>query len=146
MNTQQIIDGLKALHIPANDEYEALDRISELTDQLEKNKNGHLACEALIHLLERHPAVDFGGPGSIVHLLEHYSGHYESLLYASLERSPAPYTLMLYNRIINGMRKSKKKQELIDRYKLFAKNPKADKETKRSAMDYYAYQTGKKKE
>lgn len=142
MNIQAIITELNALSIPANDEYEALDRIRELADKIENNKEGFLVCEALISLLERHPAVDFGGPGDIVHLLENYPGKYESYLYESLERSPAPYTLMLYNRIINAMQKSKKKQEFIDRYKIMAKHPKADKATREAALEYYQYQTG----
>jgi hypothetical protein len=142
MNIQSIIKELNAFRITAKDEDEALERIRELTYLINKNKEGYLACEALINVLERHPAADFGGPGDIVHLLENYPGKYESFLYESLERSPAPYTLMLYNRIINAMRKSKKKQEFIDRYKIMAKHPKADKPTRQAALEYYQYQTG----
>ena len=69
---------------------------------LQHNHDGQLACEALLRVLERHPYLEFGTPGQVVHTLEGYRGQYEALLLASLDRRPTVMTTWLLNRLLNA--------------------------------------------
>jgi hypothetical protein len=139
MKTEQIIEKLDALNIDDTNEDEMMEEVLNLTIELSKNSDSHLACAAMISLLERHPNADFGGPGAIVHTLEDHSGHYETLLFESLKRQPTEYTVMLLQRIINGEKDTEKCAELLKLFKNCAKHPKADKQVKYSVKEYLKF-------
>ena len=126
--------------IDGSEDYDNLERIDELTDLLKKNKDGHLACYAMLNLLERHPQVEFGTPGQPIHTIESYSGHYEDFLMESLDRRPTFMTIWMLNRIIN-LAKGSKKDKLIDKLKSFMTHPSADEQAKVAAKDFYTFQT-----
>lgn len=140
MTTKDIIEELNQMTIIDSEDYEPLERIDELTDFLKQNEDGHLGCDTMINLLERHPQVEFGTPGQPIHLLESYSGHYEELLMASLDRQPTVMTIWMLNRIINAEDGSNR-DKLIDKMKSYMTHPLADEQAKDTAKDFYTYQT-----
>jgi hypothetical protein len=140
MTTEEIIDEINNMTVDSSEDYDNLERIDELTDLLNKQKDGHLACYAMINLLERHPHVEFGTPGQPVHTIESYSGHYEDLLMESLDRQPTFITIWMLNRIINAAEGSEK-GKLIDKMKSFMTHPSAGEEAKDAAKDFYMFQT-----
>lgn len=139
MTTQQIIDELNEMTISNSEEYEQLERISELVTLLKQNPDGQLSCEALINLLERHPNIEFGTPGQPIHTIEKYEGYYEGLLLKSLDRKPTFMTIWMLNRIIN-VEKGEQKAKLVEKMKSYTTHPLADEEAKNSALDFYEYQ------
>ena len=126
--------------VESSEDYDKLDRIDELTKLLKKNKDGHLACEAMINLLERHPQVEFGTPGQPIHTIESYGAHYEDLLLASLDRQPTFMTIWMLNRIINAT-KGFRKEKLVYQIKSCMTHPSADKQAKDYASNFYEFQT-----
>jgi hypothetical protein len=140
MTTDKVIKELNQMTIVDSEDYDNLERIDELIDFLKENKDGHLACEAMISLLERHPHVEFGTPGQPIHALESYSGHYEELLMASLDRQPTFMTIWMLNRIINE-EKGLTKNSLIEKLKSCISHPLADEQASESAKEFYTYQT-----
>jgi hypothetical protein len=102
MTTAAIIDELNRLTISSSEDYAQLDRLDELMSLLVQNLDGYQACGALLELAERHPQVEFGALGQLVHTLETYRDHYETLLLASLERRPTSTTIWLLNRLLNA--------------------------------------------
>ena len=139
MKTEQIIEKLDSLNIDDTNEDEMMEEVQNLTVELSKNSDSHLACAAMISLLERHPNADFGGPGAIVHTIEDHIGKYESLLFDSLSRQPTEYTVMLLQRMINGEKDTGRCAELLKLFKNCAKHPKADKQVKYSVKEYLKY-------
>jgi hypothetical protein len=93
-----------------------------------------------IKLLERHPHIEFGTPGQLIHLLESYSGHYEEILMESLDRQPTFMTIWMLNRIINA-EDSSTRDILLDKMKSVMTHPLADQEAKDLAKEFYNYQT-----
>ena len=122
-----------------SEDYEKFDRINTLVDQLRQNNDGHLACDALIDLLERHPSVEFGTPGEPIHTIESYDGQYEDLLSKSLDRRPTYMTIWMLNRIINASPDNK--DDLIEKMKTYINHPLADNEARTAAQGFYDFQT-----
>ena len=139
MNTQEVINELNSMAIDPDD-FDAVEKINKLMDELEKNSDASLACEAMINLLEKHPEFEFGTPGEPVHSIEEHSGHYEELLYQSLERKPTDMTVWMLNRIINAEKDEEAKKDQLKIMRKCAKHPQADKMAKDSAMEYLKYQ------
>lgn len=84
-------------------EYEVDELIMEESVQCIKNYGyGVEAVVSLLMLMERHPLVDFGMPGEIVHFVETFSGNgYEDLLVQSVKRNPTLHTVWMLHRLIN---------------------------------------------
>lgn len=141
MITAEIIEKFRNLKIEDSDDYENLEMINELTDMLRQNPDGHLACEEMINLLERHPEVEFGTPGEPIHTLEFFKGNYESFLFASLNRRPTQMTIWMYNRMIN-VQTGDERLKMIDQLKGYIAHPLADVEAVQTAENFYKYQTG----
>jgi hypothetical protein len=75
----------------------------DLTDRLEGSDQAFTFAPGVLLFIERHPEVDFGGPGPLVHYLEKfYRNGYEELLVDSFRRRPTPHTAYMLNRLING--------------------------------------------
>lgn len=82
--------------------------------KLEIQNVGIEAVEPLLKLMERHPLVDFGVPGAIVHFVERfYKKGYEELLVESIKRKPTMHTVWMLNRIINGCNNPKDYIEIM---------------------------------
>lgn len=135
MITAEIIAELHQLTIRSAEDYAQLDRLDELTDLLPQNPDGQLACEALLGVLERHPRVEFGAPGQLVHTLENYRGQYEKLLMASLARQPTTTTAWMLNRIIS-ITAGAERQRLIGIMHATGKHPLADEQAKTAADEF----------
>jgi hypothetical protein len=84
-------------------EYEVNELIMEESIQYIKNSGyGIEAVEPLLMLMERHPLVEFGMPGEIVHFVEAFYGNgYEDLLVQSVKRKPTIHTVWMLHRLIN---------------------------------------------
>jgi DNA-binding transcriptional regulator YbjK len=141
MKTAEIIDALNHLTIAGSEDYVQLDRLDELTAQLQQNHDGQLACAAMLSVLERHPQVHFGAPGQLVHAIESYRGHYENLLLSSLARQPMASTIWLLSRIINAATDAEKDQLLVLMERLQT-HLSADEQAKVAAEEFYRFQTG----
>ena len=142
MTTPEIIAEIDAMTIIDSDDFDPLERLDILADELAQNADAHLACAALIQLLERHPHVEFGTPGEPVHTLEKHPGHYEALLMQSLNRHPTFMTVWMLNRMINGT-DGRAKEALIRALRAAATHPKADEQAKASAEEFLAHQAGR---
>ena len=82
--------------------------------KLEIQNIGIEAVKPLLQLMERHPLVDFGVPGAIVHFVERfYKKGYEELLVESIKRKPTMHTVWMLNRFINGSENKKDYIELM---------------------------------
>ena len=75
---------------------EKLETIIEENDSLENVKR-------ILAFMEKHPDVDYGMPGPLVHYIERFFlNGYEELLYDSVKNNPTEHTLWMLNRIINS--------------------------------------------
>jgi hypothetical protein len=75
--------------------------LSELFEGFRQLDERERAVPAMLHLLERFPAADFGSPGPLVHELEDIVG-YRASLRESLHRQPTKLTVWMINRILNS--------------------------------------------
>jgi hypothetical protein len=74
-----------------------------IVDALEEEEAGLDAVETILMFMEKHPEIDFGGPGSLVHFVERFFRKgYEPLLLASIARCPTDHTRFMLHRLING--------------------------------------------
>lgn len=94
----------------------------EFDDLIDKINDLDLGCnsiEPLLRFIEKHPLVDFGFPGEIVHYLENFYRHgYEEKLVNSIKRRPTRHTVFMLNRLINGDQEKKYlllMEEILDR-------------------------------
>ena len=141
MTTDEIIAALNHLAIASSEDYAQLDRLDELTVQLQQNHDGQLACAAMLHVLERHPQVAFGAPGQLVHAIESYHGHYENLLVTSLDCQPTATTVWMLNRLINAAIGPEKDQLRAQMHRLRT-HPRADEQAQAAAEEFDRFQTG----
>lgn len=78
-------------------------RLNLLATEIEKHPEGAKLVSAILSLFERFPHEDFGMPGPLVHVAEHfYRKGYEDELLVSLRRFPTSLTIWLANRIVNA--------------------------------------------
>lgn len=140
MKTNEIIEKLKSLKIDSSEDYESLESIDELTTFLRQNSDGHLACQEMISLLERHPEIEFGLPGEPVHTLENFVGHYEESLMKSLDKHPTQMTIWMLNRMIN-VQTGEEREKLIQKLKDCMNHPLASQVAIEMAKDFFKYQT-----
>ena len=140
MTTADIVTELNRLSVSGYEDYTQLDRLDELMALLQQNHDGEVACEALLDVLERHPQVEFGTPGQLVHTIESYSGHYEELLMASLDRRPTFTTVWMLNRLTNAA-SGHERSKLVDKMNRLRSHPLADEQAKVAAEDFYRFQT-----
>ena len=132
--TEELLERLEALVGSDDFEFESEEIMEELSDA----GAGFETVEPLLAIMERHPLDDFGMPGAVVHFIEQFHPGHIPLLVSSLERSPAMHTVWMLNRCING---SENKQEYLAVLKGVADNVNADEAVRRSAKEFYDYQT-----
>jgi hypothetical protein len=103
-----------------------------IVDELEDASAGLSAVRTILTFMEKHPALDYGAPGPLVHFVERFFGAgYEDELLASLERRPTGHTVWMLQRLINGTKGARKRAPLITALKRAAQHPSADDDVKR---------------
>jgi hypothetical protein len=78
------------------------EKLDSICDELQKLNDPHRSIPPMFALLERLDGCDLGSPGSVVHTLEAWTGHYEPYLAHSVQRKPTGLTAWMVNRILNG--------------------------------------------
>jgi len=83
------------------DKYAFIDPAYDIVDEISELDNAIDYLEPLLSLIERSPAIDFGGPGPIGTFIEtFYKNGYEEELVKSLLRKPRIYTVFLLRRLL----------------------------------------------
>lgn len=139
--TNQIINELNDF-IPVDDDSLETNELlldNILNDLLENQDSGKV-IPALFNLVEKYPAADFGAPGPIVHTLESFDGQYEDYLFISLNKKPAPLTVLMLNRIINALIDPIVKRKYIDLLHQISISKNAHEMAKTDAKEFYDYQ------
>lgn len=121
----------------ATNEYEVNELIMEEGVECIKNYGyGVEAVEPLLMFMERHPFVDFGMPGEIVHFVETFSGNgYEDLLVQSVKRKPTLHIVWMLHRLINDPNGTRN-NEFVSLMKEVADRPDIDKGIADLAKDF----------
>jgi hypothetical protein len=112
----------------------------DIMDQLEISDSYEMAIDPIFCMMEKYPHLDFGSPGPLVHTLEKFKGRYEDKLFKSLNRKPTPLTVWMLNRMINGEKNSKQKNELIERLKSLLSHSGIDDVTKNEVQFFIDFQ------
>ena len=116
---------------------DAEQRLSELADEIAAQDNAFAAVPEILQLFERFPNEDFGSPGALVHVAEHFSGRgYEEELEKSLRRRPTPHTVWLANRSVNA--KDGYSERFLALLRDIAAKTTGDDETVHRARDFLA--------
>jgi hypothetical protein len=106
--------------------------------------------EAVLRFMERHPDIDYGPPGPLVHFMERTykeggptSERWDRLVVESMTRRPTAHTSWLLNRLINGS-DSERRQRLIDVMAGAFDHPDADQATRDGIRGYLDFQASKR--
>lgn len=139
--TNQIIKELKEF-IPVNEDDPETNEVllDNILDDLFENEDAELVIPTLFELIENYPEADFGAPGPIVHTLESFDGHYEDHLFSSLDKKPAPLTVLMLNRIINSLTDPIVRKKYIDLLYQISIAENINETAKEDAKRYYDYQ------
>jgi hypothetical protein len=110
--------------ISGSDDFAA--RTYDLTQAWLAAGAGIEAVEPVLLFMERHPSLDFGSPGPLVHFVERFNGAaYLDALSASLERTPTAHTAWMLNRVANGAPTREARLALVDLMERTRRNPAA---------------------
>lgn len=89
-------------------------RCYELTDIWKAAQLGAESIEPILKFMEKHPLIDFGARGPLVHFVEQFDdGIYEEKLLDSIRRKPTVHTIGMLNAVINGTQDMEKKLRLV---------------------------------
>lgn len=94
-------DMLVALHdaITEDQEFELAD---EIVDAMEAYPQPFDLVDPVLDFISKHPEVDFGAPGELVHFVERfYHQGYEELLMESVLKSPTAHNIWMLHRCYN---------------------------------------------
>ena len=109
-------------------------RSSELVDGWSSAGAGIEMIDPILSFIERHPDIDFGSPGPLVHFVERFYGNgYDRKLLDSIERRPTPLTTWMLNRVVNGTKAPAARSALIDAMRAITVHPPADDSTRQAA-------------
>ena len=109
-------------------------RSSELVDGWSSAGAGIEMIDPILSFIERHPDIDFGSPGPLVHFVERFYGNgYDRKLLDSIQRQPTPLTTRMLNRVVNGARAPAARSALIDAMRAISVHPLADDSTRQAA-------------
>lgn len=95
-------DMLVALHdaITEDQEFELAD---EIVDAMEAYPQPFDLVDPVLDFISKHPEVDFGTPGELVHFVERfYHQGYEELLMESVLKSPTAHNIWMLHRCYNA--------------------------------------------
>jgi len=102
----------------------------ELTEAWSAAKLEIDCVETILRFMEKHPAIDYGTPGPLVHFVEEfYLNGYEQKLVESVSRRPTKVTVWMLNRLINGTKDAATKEALITTMRETSRNLHADPQT-----------------
>ena len=124
----------------AGDDFES--QSQELTVKSRDGPKKREILQAILRFMERHPEIEYGSPGGLVHFVETFPDYEENLV-ESVERQPTPYTVWMLNRVINGKRNDTKERRafmLVMEHVLV--NGAADAPTRHTASDFLEFQRG----
>lgn len=139
MNPSEVTAELEGIADAGDDfEWQSL----RLTEKWKSDPNGFEAVEPILRFMEKHPGVDYGAPGPLVHFVEcfHCLHDYQGKLVQSVERQPTPHTVGMLNRMINGTPDPTARQALISVLERVLHNAAADPMTRERAFDYLEHQ------
>src|SRR3979409_2576586 len=106
-------------------------RSSELVDAWSSAGAGVEIVDTVLSFIERHPNVEVGSPGPLVHFAERFYGNgYARKLLDSIERRPMPLTAWMLNRIVNGTKTPSERTDLIGAMRRITVHPLADDATR----------------
>ena len=95
-------DMLVALHdaITEDQEFELAD---EIVDAMEAYPQPFDLVAPILDFISKHPEVDFGSPGELVHFVEKfYHKGYEDLLLESVQKNPTVHNIWMLHRCYNA--------------------------------------------
>ena len=95
-------DMLVALHdaITEDQEFELAD---EIIDAMELYDQPFDLVAPILDFISKHPEVDFGSPGELVHFVEKfYHKGYEDLLLESVQKNPTVHNIWMLHRCYNA--------------------------------------------
>jgi len=145
MKAEEVTAQLEAIASDALFEYKS----TLLVDEWTSAGVGDEHNEAILRFMERHPEVDYGPPGALVHFMERSykdggpaSERWDSLVVESMRRRPTSHTSWLLNRLINGG-DPEKRQHFLDVMSEAAEHPDADELTRDSIRGFLTYQAPK---
>lgn len=123
--------------IASSDDF--LQKLSTIAARWGTNRSSEIV-EPILQFMEKHPSLDFGMPGPLVHLVEQYYGRgYEQKLVESIQRKPTMHTAWMLNRVINGTKDPDTRARLIATLKESKTNPSIDEAT-RQRIDHFVVQ------
>lgn len=129
----ELLDELEA--VPKGDDFQyALDDLTTAWKARGVNLDG---VEAILAFIERHPDLDYGSPGSLVHFAEEfYRKGYEAALLASFTRQATSPTAWMLNRIINGTKDAAELETYIQAFEKAETDPATDPATRAEVTHY----------
>jgi hypothetical protein len=110
--------------------------LDSLLDELFQTGSASLGIDAMFRVFERFPTEDGAGVfWSILHGLESLSG-YEVRLVESVRKSPAEFSLLMVNRLLNSGRDEIGPVRLLDLLERVAQDRNARPEIRQQAIDF----------
>jgi len=110
------MNSFEALH-QLRDIAKADDFSSACSDLVERWEAGGVTpsvVSPILRFMRENPELDFGSPGSLVHLVEKfYRRGYEESLIESVQKVATPHTVWMLNRLINGADSPREKTYLV---------------------------------
>lgn len=126
MKSKTISDQLEA--IASTEDFASA--AEELTETWSAIDVGSQSVEPILRFMEKHPNLDYGMPGPLVHFMEDfYRKGYEEKLVESVGRKPTMMTVWMLNRCLNGTKAPAKRRPLIQAMREAATNPEVEQAT-----------------
>jgi hypothetical protein len=125
---------------PSTGDY--MERLVKLTDEIRDCGADSALNYALYKLLEKHPDVDFGCPGPIVHTLE-TNGNYVAELPYSVARRPTYLNVWMVNRLLNSKLSTKDRNTWERVLQGVLINPRASDSVKNDVERFLEFQASK---
>lgn len=133
MSPNDILQSLEAISTSRDFVHHAY----QLTDKWSAEPDAYKAVDPILAFLEKHPEVDVGSPGPLVHFVEKFYGDkYEAKLLESLSRKPTAHTVWMLNRIINGVKDPAQRQPYIEAMSDAKNHPLADSSAREQAVHF----------
>jgi hypothetical protein len=126
---------------PMNVDADGGDRLAALCAEVVQRDDPQQWAPLLYSLMERLDEADLGSPGPVVHTLEAWSG-YRPLLADSLRRKPAPLTVWMANRVLNG--DPPDAAEWLELLRSAVNHPVATAQARRDARSFVEYQAARR--
>ena len=140
-SVDQLLSELQAF-APVADGADNVHALSELLAGFATLPGCERVAPALLALLERHPATDFGTPGPLVQALERQPGYAQQLA-ASLERQPTELTAWMANRLLNSPLARGERELWLKRLTAVTSHPAAAVGVRDSAIRFLDFQASR---